>query len=77
MEYAKAAARELFVKKKKVSWLMINARTTFTFLRNYLFKLDSSMEKVVGRLQLSPRIIPTPKYSLLKRMNGGDMSCCD
>jgi glycosyltransferase involved in cell wall biosynthesis len=75
--YAKKAAQELFLRRKKTNSFMISVRTAFAFLRNYFLRLGILDGKSGWQIALITSNYTRAKYSLLKKMNGGDMSCCD
>jgi len=77
LDYAKRAAKELFLKRKKISSLMIYARASFRFIQHYFFKAGFLDGKSGFQIALIASQYSFTKYSLLKKMNGGDMSCCD
>jgi len=77
LEYAKMSAREMFFRKKKVASFMIYLRALFAFIRTYFFRLGI-LDGVSGfQIAFIMSQYTFSKYTLLKRMNGGDMSCCD
>jgi glycosyltransferase involved in cell wall biosynthesis len=76
-EYAKMSAQEMFVRKKKIASFMIYLRTAFIFIRSYFFQLGILDGKSGWQIAIITSHYTFTKYSLLKRMTGGDMSCCD
>ena len=56
---------------------MISVRTVFAFFRNYFLRWGILDGKSGWQIALITSNYTHTKYSLLKKMNGGDMSCCD
>ncbi|MFI5135828.1 MAG: hypothetical protein ACHQD9_08250, partial [Chitinophagales bacterium] len=75
--FATIAAKEMFLQRRKISSSVIFLKSAFTFIRNYFLLLGFLDGKSGWQIASIASNYTFTKYSLLKKMNGGDMSCCD